>query len=89
MQTKRRYLFVAITSAPGDSPHQTVANLLSERFPGTLCIVANDSLNDCADLALVFPVPLSARTFRLQEEKGSGLWDTVVGSDSLDSDLTC
>ena len=47
------------------------------------------SLNGCAGLALVFPVPLSARTFRLQEGKGSGLWDTVVGSDSLDSDLTC
>jgi hypothetical protein len=48
-----------------------------------------ERLNGCAGLALAFPVPLSARTFRLQEGKGSGLWDTVVGSDSLDSDLTC
>jgi hypothetical protein len=46
-------------------------------------------LNGCAGLALVFPVLLAARTFRLREGKGSGFLDTVVGSDSLDSDLAC
>ena len=43
-QTIRRDLAAAKTSTPGGWPHLRIGNLLSEAFPGTFCIVANDSL---------------------------------------------
>ena len=41
--TIRRDLAAAKTAAPGGWPHLRIGNLLSEHFPGTFCIVANDT----------------------------------------------
>jgi hypothetical protein len=40
--TRRRALAAAKTATPGGWPHLRIGNLLSEHFPGTFCIVAND-----------------------------------------------
>jgi hypothetical protein len=42
--TIRRDLAAAKTATPGGWPHLRIGNLWSEHFPGTFCIVANDSL---------------------------------------------
>src|ERR1700676_4127448 len=41
--TRRRALAAAKTATPGGWPHLRIGNLLSEHFPGTFCIVANDN----------------------------------------------
>ena len=42
--TIRRDLAAAKTATPGGWPHLRIGNLLSERFPCTFCIVANESI---------------------------------------------
>jgi hypothetical protein len=41
--TIRRDLAAAKTATPGGWPHLRIGNLWSEHFPGTFCIVANDT----------------------------------------------
>lgn len=76
--TRRRDLAAAKTATPGGWPHLRIGNLLSEHFPGTFCIVANDTSHRTAVLCHQnISSHLSTSKLRFAEQ------NSVTPSDSL------